>query len=435
MKNSLLLLSTITLILNINIYSQWELRVDGLPLWEVANPLDIAEDSTIAAFVRKPERPRPINISYNFGQTWTNYYTPDSWDGIDVSIIDKNNIWFCTDTKIYHSNNGGVDWTLQYHDTSNTTFLNFIHFFDKDTGIVVGDALLKDIPALILRTTDGGKTWLSINKEFLIGALSRDAYYPIEFPTKNIGYFYDSRKGKLFKTINGGISWDTVTLPSEIRSVFMLKFYDEYLGFLVQDNGVGEDLLFRTINGGENWTKLSLLTNTWHHDIEFIPSHPERVWFTDYDHLFYSADTGNTWQEVKITEDILEARNIEFLNDTIGFILCDDGKFFATENNGGIITSVETKENNIVNDYKLYQNYPNPFNPTTKISYQVPTSGNVKVTVYDLLGNEVAELVNENKNIGNYEVEFKANNLSSGVYFYQITAGNFIQSKKMILLR
>ena len=394
MKLRLQILILFYMIIPHSIFSQWELRVDGLPEWSVANPLDVAEDSTIAAFVRKSELPCPINISYNFGTTWENYYTPDKWDGMDVSIIAKNNIWFCTDTKIYHSSNGGADWSLQYEDTTSTRFLNFIHFFDKDTGIVVGDALVIDIPALILRTTDGGKNWFSVNNEYLLGEVSRDVFHPIDFPTSNVGYFYGSRKSNLYKTVDGGMSWDIVALPEGVTKVYMLKFYNETIGILVSDIHPGDDFLFRTLDGGKSWDKLSILTNTNHHDIEFLPSNPEKVWFTDYDNLFYSSDTGNTWQEVKIIEDILEARNIEFLNDSIGFILCDDSKFFATENNGGMITSIETKEDNIVNKYNLYQNYPNPFNPTTKISYQIPTSGNVKITVFDLLGNEVAELIN-----------------------------------------
>jgi len=435
MRNYLLLLSTILVIFNITIYSQWELRVEGLPEWSVANPLDIAEDSTIAVFVTKSELPRPINISYNFGNTWINYYTPDSWDGIDVSIIDKNNIWFCTDSRIYHSNNGGLDWVIQYEDTSISSFYNFIHFLDKDTGIVMGDAQESSVPAPILQTTNGGNNWISVNNDYLKGEVSRDAFHTISFPSKHVGYFFGSRKKNLYKTIDGGISWEVIDLPEGINDVYMLKFYNETLGILVSDIYPGDDLLFRTIDGGENWKKLSLLTNTWHHDIEFLPSKPEKVWFTDYDNLFYSSDTGNTWQEVKIIEGSLGARNIEFLNDSIGFILCDDGKFFATENNGGIVTSIKSENLNIVNDYKLHQNYPNPFNPTTKISYQIPTSGNVKITVYDILGNEVAELVNENKNAGYHEVEYNAENLVSGVYFYQITTGNYIQSKKMILLQ
>ena len=85
--------------------------------------------------------------------------------------------------------------------------------------------------------------------------------------------------------------------------------------------------------------------------------------------------------------------------------------------------------------YELSQNYPNPFNPTTKIRFQIPTSSNVEIKVYDLLGAGVLTLLNENKESGTYDVEFNASNLSSGTYIYKIIAGNFVQTKKMVLIK
>lgn len=86
-------------------------------------------------------------------------------------------------------------------------------------------------------------------------------------------------------------------------------------------------------------------------------------------------------------------------------------------------------------DFRLEQNYPNPFNPSTKISWQSPVSGHQTLKVYDVLGNEVATLVNEFTNAGNYKIDFNASALSSGVYFYKLQAGSFIQTKKMILIK
>ena len=85
--------------------------------------------------------------------------------------------------------------------------------------------------------------------------------------------------------------------------------------------------------------------------------------------------------------------------------------------------------------YKLYQNYPNPFNPTTKISYQIPKRGFVTLKVYDVLGNEIITLFNEEKPAGNYEFNFDGTQLTSGIYFYQLVAKNFLETKKMILLK
>ncbi|MBN8568670.1 MAG: T9SS type A sorting domain-containing protein [Ignavibacteria bacterium] len=88
-------------------------------------------------------------------------------------------------------------------------------------------------------------------------------------------------------------------------------------------------------------------------------------------------------------------------------------------------------------DYSLSQNYPNPFNPSTSIKYLIPVSGFVTLKVYDILGNEVASLVNANQNAGQYSVDFNTSNLnlSSGVYFYKLSTGNFTDVKKMSLIK
>lgn len=100
-----------------------------------------------------------------------------------------------------------------------------------------------------------------------------------------------------------------------------------------------------------------------------------------------------------------------------------------------IITSIEDHFTHTPEDFALFQNYPNPFNPTTKISYALPQNSFVELKVFNLLGQEVATLVNEQKAVGNYEVNFNASNLPSGVYIYKMKAGEFVQTKKMILLK
>lgn len=85
--------------------------------------------------------------------------------------------------------------------------------------------------------------------------------------------------------------------------------------------------------------------------------------------------------------------------------------------------------------FNLYQNYPNPFNPTTTIKYSIPQENKVTLKIYDVIGNEVATLVNGNKPAGTYNVTFNANNLASGIYFYRLEAGNYISIKKLILLK
>ncbi len=99
------------------------------------------------------------------------------------------------------------------------------------------------------------------------------------------------------------------------------------------------------------------------------------------------------------------------------------------------VVSVGDPGNNLPQSYSIEQNYPNPFNPATTIRYSIPNEGLVSLKVYDLIGEEVATLVNEIKQPGNYAVTFDAKNLSSGVYFYKMQAGSFIETKKFLLMK
>jgi hypothetical protein len=101
-----------------------------------------------------------------------------------------------------------------------------------------------------------------------------------------------------------------------------------------------------------------------------------------------------------------------------------------------IITSVfDLEEPSSNSNYKISQNYPNPFNPSTTISYSIPKAEFVTLKVFDILGRETASLVNESKEAGNYSLTFNAGNIPSGIYFYKLTSGSFMATKKLILLK
>jgi len=133
----------------------------------------------------------------------------------------------------------------------------------------------------------------------------------------------------------------------------------------------------------------------------------------------YTAPTSIGWDTLYATVDAAHSGNWAFAPN----------KHIYVKNASGIINQ------NLPLNFRLNQNYPNPFNPTTKISFTTGTAGNVKLTVYDLLGKEVATLLNEKKDAGSYEIEFNANNLSSGVYFYKLETNQFTDIKRMTLIK
>lgn len=150
---------------------------------------------------------------------------------------------------------------------------------------------------------------------------------------------------------------------------------------------------------------------------------------------------GTAWEKMGIGVD-QEVRSLAIQNDDLYI-----GGSFQSEVWGGdpylphlamrsnFATAVEDHKTSVIRDSKLYQNYPNPFNPVTKIKWQSPVGSWQTIKVYDLLGNEVAILVDEYKLAGSYELEFNAGNLPSGVYFYRLLSGSFSETKKIILLR
>ena len=140
--------------------------------------------------------------------------------------------------------------------------------------------------------------------------------------------------------------------------------------------------------------------------------------------VYYTADvpdSASIWMAA--SEDTTESGTA-----SIGTVFYVDDLSFS-----GTATSVTDKSN--LNSFKLEQNYPNPFNPSTTISYNITKPENVQIKVYNVLGVEVASLVNEYQTAGKHSVRFNAENLSSGIYFYKIEAGSFSQIKKMTLLK
>jgi len=129
-------------------------------------------------------------------------------------------------------------------------------------------------------------------------------------------------------------------------------------------------------------------------------------------------------------------QGIDPLNSvTVGKEVSEFVQQFYQSNFDDNILPVEEENHFIVDEFKLFQNYPNPFNPSTVISWQSSVGSWQTLKVYDVLGSEVATLVDEEKPAGGYEVEFNASSLPSGVYFYQLRAGYFVQTKKMVLLK
>lgn len=192
--------------------------------------------------------------------------------------------------------------------------------------------------------------------------------------------------------------------------------------------------------GGEIFEVGETLTITW---TRIIP-HNQKKW-----DLFFSLDGGVTWNTLEvdlptsqfsyewiIPDSITEMARIQIYMDNEGTDYSDNSSNFTIQ---GATVSISVAEE-IPRSFKLFNNYPNPFNPETTIRYSLPTQSDVKILIYNLLGQEVFRYDNAGQNIGEYEVVWNGKNqrgdeLPSGIYIYKFSAGDFVQTKKMLLLK
>jgi hypothetical protein len=201
------------------------------------------------------------------------------------------------------------------------------------------------------------------------------------------------------------------------------------------------DHVFIGFSGARNMTSLNL-------DRQMNP----HITYSDQKIMKYTNWDGSNWQR-QIILDVSDTSTIlgqltSMQLDNQGYVHVAYYEVTNTAPLTGIIkyvtnkliTNVKQETDNKWN-FRLRQNYPNPFNPTTKIKFEIPERGFVTLNIYDVLGNEITTLVNEEKSIGSYQADFNASNLPSGIYFYKLqvyasgSAGTFVETKKMILLK
>ncbi len=461
--------------------------------------------------------PSKIYKTTNGGNTWFLQFETDG-PIISIFFLDENYGWF-TDMdsnggRLNFTSDGGYTWIQRY--PADYYFFHELHFFDLLNGIAVGSG--RPAPGwpqvgAMFKTSDGGTTWdVFFNQVFLYSV-----------------YFLDDSNGwcggdLLFKTTDSGQNWSS--LPNTFDDyITKIKFFNESTGYLSVYSSNNYKQLYSTNNAGYSWDLMVALVN----DFWFIDVNTG--WYIIDDKIFHTTDAGENWhlQYSSTGNDLL---SVYFFNPDLGWAAGYDGYILNTINGGtpvelvsfivdtegsnvilnwatatelnnsgfdierstnkndwikigfkeGKGTTTEQQNYNFTDDlfgvnslklyyrlkqidydgqfeysnvlevevtpltFALYQNYPNPFNPSTVISYQLPVSGDITLKVFDVLGREVATLVDEYRDAGYHEVEFNPasgignlpagrQGLASGIYFYQLQAGSFIETKKMVVIR
>ncbi|MBL0108594.1 MAG: T9SS type A sorting domain-containing protein [Ignavibacteria bacterium] len=236
--------------------------------------------------------------------------------------------------------------------------------------------------------------------------------------------------GVILRSTNSGINWSQIPsgTNSNLRSV---AFAGTGTGYVCGYNGA----ILKTVNSGMNW--ISLTSNTSNDLFAVIFINNSTGYSAGSGKIIKTTNGGNNWisQQILFTGDFYD---IMFSNINTGWAAGQFGTINSTINGG---VGVKLISSEIPESFALHQNFPNPFNPVTKINYELPASRGervtnyVSLTVFDILGNEIKSLVNAKQTAGSYEVDFDGKGLSSGIYFYKLSAGSFSETKMMTLIK
>jgi photosystem II stability/assembly factor-like uncharacterized protein len=274
-----------------------------------------------------------------------------------------------------------------------------------------------------LKTTDGGNHWQPQTSG------SSSWLYSVCFTDAMNGWAIGSN-GTILRTLDGGESWVSQHSGSTnyLSSVY---FYDTSTGWVVGSEGI----ILKTVDGGTHWISKVSGTTEW---LKSVYSRDEMTgWAVGTNGiLIMTTDGGESWSGRRsFTTKTLNT--VFFVDDTTGWIAGESGTILKLVMGEQDITPINEEyiSSNIPHEFLLYQNYPNPFNPSTTIEFTLPKSEFVKLKVYNILGKEVAIIVSNKLNQGNYNYQFDGSNLASGIYYYQIVTGEYRKVKKMILLR
>jgi hypothetical protein len=332
---------------------------------------------------------------------------------------------------IYKTTDGGATWTKQNAYLTSFYGPGNIYFFDASNGVVIGDPNLETYT-----TTNGGLTWNPVSMQPLSGEFTWISGTGITGHGNSV-WFHSTHR--LFRSTDRGNNW--TASPYDPQYYFWwpcVAFQDDRTGLYSRTNyNTQEHIYQKTTDGGDTWNTISnpILDNLAPSNIIHIPGTAATYLVSggnpgNMRGLAVTFDAGETWT----LWNTVGCSYIGFSSDQSGWGNPLSNQIYKYI--GPAITSVEEEEIDILpTEYSLSQNYPNPFNPGTKISWQSPVGSHQTIKIFDVLGNEIATLVDEYKPAGRYEVEFDASLLPSGVYFYQLKAGEYVNTKKMILLK
>lgn len=397
-------------LLTLTSYSQWVLTSSGNGFDIFSMSFPSASTGYVCGYGNF------LHKTTNGGADWIDLSLPTTAQNLNAIFFTSDNTgWMCsTNYNLMKTTNGGVNWTVNY----NPIYGNEIQFINSQTGWAGGSNI-------IIKTTNAGANWTAINIS------TTGTLYFVDAMT---GWMvsYTSGSSTINKTTDGGFNWTPQVSTTDFANIYDLKFLNQNTGWAA---GYREVIL-KTTNGGANWIEQrNVAGSPGLYAIGFIDANTG--WIVgdasgSGSRMLSTTNGGTTWNQNFQGNGRLTC--IQFVNSSTGYIAGQYNNVYKTTNLGGL-TGITPVGNNLPSSFRLYQNYPNPFNPSTKINFSIPETQKVMLYVYDVSGKRLEILIDNYFNAGTYSVDWDAAGYSTGIYFYTLTAGEFKETEKMILVK
>ena len=396
-----------------------------------------------------------FSLNWSVNAQWSQTTIPTGFDVRSFSSMGTNLFVGTYGGGVLLTTNNGINWTAVNNGLTNPLVNSLIS--------VGSDIYAGTYTGGVFKSVNNGANWSVVNNG-LTSLLVQS------FCLMGSNLFVSTATGGVFFTNNGGSNWNQVIGGLPMLNVTSLCV----MGTNIFAGTVGG--VYLSTNNGTNWSNTNVILNnksTW--GMAVIGSN---LFAATYDYangggVYYTSNNGVNWNSINgsipthYTKTLCVSGNNIFVGTASGvYLSTDNGASWINKNQGinnndtvntlfiansyifaGIshrfawkrtlteALDVRNLSTEIPNEYTLSQNYPNPFNPTTNINYKLPKDGFIKLVVYDALGREMETLVNEKQTAGTYEATFDASKLTSGIYFYRLTAENFSETKKMLLIK
>jgi hypothetical protein len=359
----------------------------------------------------------------NAGVNWTNVTGAPigTSDVYAICGLDANTCLVSTSpaaTYVFKTTNGGTNWTQVFTQTGG--FIDDIKFQNATTGFMYGDPV--STRWSLWKTTDAGTTWDSAG--LYLAQVGSEAGWNNAMWLSGNNIWFGTNNTKVYKSTNFGAtgSWTSGVTTGSVNTYSVA--FNGAIGF------TGQTIALKSTDAGGTWAAATLPGSGTIYSFNTVAS---RFWYARAAVIYWSSDNGANFASQYTGTGTYQAMNlVQDVNTIRGWAVSATGGIIVYNE---LITGISINSGPVPENYALSQNYPNPFNPTTKINFMLPKSGMVTLKIYDILGSEVATLVNENMNAGSYNIDWNAGGLSSGVYFYRLQTGDFVDTKKMMLIK